>query len=201
MTQLVEQEPYPDQHYDVYSKTTFGFWLYLLSDCMLFGTMFAAYLVLKDGTFGGPGTQELFNLEFTTMQTLFLLCSAFTAGIAGVLAHRKNRGATIALFMVTFVLGLAFLGMQLDEFMRFSASGNSWVKSAFLSMYFTLIGTHALHMVFALIWVIVLIIPVFWQGLTPLNIKRLTCLRMFWQFLNIVWVFIFSVVYVLGVIE
>lgn len=201
MTQVVEREPYPDDHHDVYSKTTFGFWLYLLSDFMLFGTVFATYLVLKENTFGGPGTKQLFDLDFTTIQTLVLLCSAFTVGLAGVSAHRKKKGATIAFFIITFALGLAFFGMQLEEFMRFSASGNSWVKSAFLSGYFTLIGTHALHMVFALIWVIVLIIPVFWQGLTPLNIKRLTCLRMFWQFLNIVWVFIFSVVYVLGVME
>lgn len=200
MTKAVKHEPFPDEHNDVYSKTTFGFWLYLISDFMLFATIFAAYLALRENTFGGPGAKQLFNIDFTVTQTLFLLCATFTSGLGGAAAHRKNKGATITWFLVTFVLGLVFFWMQLDEFTRLTLSGNGMDKNAFLSGYFTLVGTHALHMFFALLWVIVLIIPVFSQGLTPLNIKRLTCLRMFWQFLNVIWVFIFSVVYVLGVI-
>lgn len=200
MTHAIKHEPFPDTHHDVYSKTTFGFWLYLISDFMLFATIFSAYLVLRDSTFGGPGARELFNIDFTTFQTLLLLCAAFTSGLGGVSAHRKLKGATISWFFVTFIFGLGFFGMQVNEFVRLTATGNDWAKNAFLSGYYTLVGTHALHMVFALLWVFVLLIPIFKEGITPLHIKRLTCLRMFWQFLNIIWIFIFSVVYVLGVI-
>ena len=200
MTNAVKHERYPDEHHDVYSKTVFGFWLYLLSDFMLFATLFAAYAVLGGNTFGGPGPRDLFDIDFSVIQTLFLLTSAFTAGLAGVSAHRKNKAWAIALFFITFFLGLVFFGMQINEFSRLTASGHSWRNNAFLSAYFTLVGTHALHMVIGLIWVVVLVVPVFSQGLTPVHIKRLTCLRMFWQFLNIVWIFIFSIVYVLGVI-
>lgn len=198
MTNL-DHEAYPDPHHDVYSKTVFGFWIYILTDFILFGVLFATFAVLKNSTFGGTPPAQLFNLPRVLVQTFILLTSSFTIALGGAYAHRKNKSATLVTFLITFALGLVFVIMQHSEYAQLIASGNSWQRSAFLSAYFTLVGTHTLHMLFALLWVIVLMIPVIGQGLTPVSIKRITCLRMFWQFLNIVWIFIFTIVYLLGV--
>ncbi|MFZ0565329.1 MAG: cytochrome c oxidase subunit 3 [Chlamydiales bacterium] len=190
---------YPDTHHDVYSKTIFGFWVYLATDFMMFATLFATYDVLHTHTFGGPSARELFNLPYTLVQTLILFISSFTIGVGGILAHRNHKNSTIFLFLLTFLLGIAFMWMELGEFAHLIKGGNSWHRSAFLSIFFTLVGVHGVHMIFALLWVIVLIVPVCLNGLTSVSVKRLTCLKMFWQFLNIVWIFIFSVVYLMGV--
>lgn len=195
-----EHEKYPDPHHDIYSKTTFGFWVYILTDFMLFGTLFAAYAVLHSSTFGGPSPKELFHLPTTYLQTYILLVSAFTVGLAGAATHRRNKTWTIIFYAVTFVLGLIFMWMELGEFIGLVGSGNSWERSAYLSAFFTLIGTHWAHIIFGLLWMIVLIIPVCIHGVTPVSIRRLTCLKMFWQFLNVVWIFIFTIVYLVGVI-
>lgn len=192
-------EAYPDGHHDVYSKTIFGFWVYLLTDFMLFATIFATYAVLYKSTYGGPSAKELFYIPFTLVQTLLLLFTSLTSGLGGIFAHRRGKNKTIVFFLITFLLGLAFMWMEYTEFSRLINSGNSWQRSAFLSAFFTLVGTHGLHMIFGLLWIIVLIVPVFKEGITAVSVKRLTCLRMFWQFLNIVWVFIFTIVYLLGV--
>jgi len=194
----IEHETYPDPHHDLYSRTTFGFWLYLLTDFILFGTLFGTYAVLKDSTFGGPSAQTLFNLPSVLIRTLILLISSLVVGLAGAAAHRRNKNLTLVLFSLTFVLGMIFMVMQMGEFNQLLDLGHHWQRSAFLSAYFTLTGTYALHMVFALLWVVVLIIPVYIQGVNGVSIRRLTCLKMFWQFLNIVWVFIFSFIYLLG---
>ncbi len=193
-------EPYPDAYHDAYSRTTFGFWLYLLTDFILFGSLFATYAVLHNNTFGGPGAGQLFHLPFNLIQALILLTASFTVGLGGASAHRRKKSWTIALFGLTFLLGAIFLWMQFDEFSRLIQSGNGWQRSAFLSAYFTLVGTFALHMVFALLWIFVLLVPVCIQEIDAVCIRRLTCLKMFWQFLNIVWVFIFCFVYLMGVI-
>jgi len=193
-------ETYPDTHNDDYSKTTFGFWVYLLTDLMFFASIFAAYAVLSKKTFGGPSAHDLFSLSYSTVQTLVMLTSAFTIGLGGVYAHRNSKGGVIFFFFLSFLLGLCFLGMMGQEFSQVLAHGNSWKTSAFLSIYFSLVGLFGLHMIVALLWVLVLIPPVFKEGISAISLKRLTCLRMFWQFINIVWVFIFTFVYVLGVI-
>lgn len=197
----IPDEKYPDVHHDIYAKTIFGFWVYLLTDFILFGTMFAAYVVLRKSVFGGTPAHVLFDLPYTLVQTLILLVSAYTIGIGGVFAHRGEKAKTIFFFVISFLLGAIFMGMEFAEFARFVASGNSWDKSAFLSVFFTLVGTHGGHMCFALLWVILLMIPVIREGLNPVNLRRLTCLRMFWQFLNIIWVFIFTIVYLMGEIQ
>lgn len=191
-------ERYSDTHHDTYARTVFGFWIYILTDFVMFGTFFATYAVLSKNTFGGPSSNELFSLPFSLIQTLVLLTSSFIVGLAGASVHRKNKNATMAFFAVTFLLGIIFVGMQLHEFTRLISVDGSWRRSAFLSAYFTLVGTHGVHMLLALLWVIVLIVPVWREGITSVSIRRLTCLRMFWQFLNIVWVFIFSFVYLMG---
>lgn len=193
-----QHEPFPDAHHDIYTKTIFGFWLYLLTDFILFASFFATYAVLYTGTYGGPSVAGLFDLPFVLMQTCVLLTSSFTAGLAGAFAHRKEKNRTILLFVLTLLLGLMFTWMELKEFHHLIQQGNSWQRSAFLSAFFTLVGTHSAHMLFAMLWTIVLLIPVFQEGLTSVSIRRLTCLRMFWQFLNVVWVFIFTMVYMGG---
>ncbi len=198
-TETVAHENYPDPHHDVYSKTIFGFWVYLLTDFVLFGVLFAAYAVLRNHTFGGPSAHDLFNLSFTLTQTLILLVSSFIIGLANACAHRNKRGWTIGLYIISFWLGLAFLAMELHEFTSLVKGNHGWDQSAFLSAFFTLVGTHIAHMMFALLWVIVLIIPVCYHGIKQVSVKRLTCLKMFWQFLNVIWLFIFTIVYLLGV--
>ena len=193
-------EGYPDTHHDNYSKTTFGFWVYLLTDFMFFATIFAAYTVLSKNTFGGLIPRDIFSLPFSTIQTFVILCAAFTAGIGGACAHRKNKGGVIFSFFLTFLIGLVFLGMMGHEFSHVFSAGYSWKSTAFLSIYFTLIGMIGLHVIIALLWIIILITPVFKKGITPVSLKRLTCLRLFWQFINFVWILIFIFVYVLGVI-
>lgn len=196
----IVHEPEPDPHHDLYSKTIFGFWVYLMTDFMLFATLFATYDVLHTSVFGGPSARDLFNLHYTLFQTLIILTGSFVIGLGGAMAHRRRRTATILLFILAFLLGFAFFGMQLGEFVHLIRQGHDWRQSAFLSIYFTIVGTHALHVLIALLWFVVLLIPVFADGLTEGSIRRLTCLRMFWQFLGIVWVFIFTVVYLLGVL-
>ncbi|MCB1110089.1 MAG: cytochrome c oxidase subunit 3 [Chlamydiia bacterium] len=193
-------EAYPDSHHDIYSKTVFGFWLYLLTDFMLFATIFAAYAVLGGNTFGGPTQKDLFDLDYTTLQTFILLFSTFTISVGGVYAHRKSKGGVLTFFLLTFILGFFFLGMECHELSHIVAAGSGWKENAFASSFFTLIGMFLLHVIFALLWIIVLLIPVFSQGLSAISIRRLTCLKMFWQFLNIVWMFIYTIVYLLGIV-
>lgn len=198
MKELVH-ESFPDEYHDTYSRTVFGFWLYLLSDLIFFGALFAVYAVLRGSTFGGPSIQQITHLPFTMFQTLILLISSMTAGFGGASIHRKKKVATIVWFLITFLLGAVFFIMELADMIALSLKGNGWEKSAFLSGYFTVIGTHALHMVFALCWTIVLVCPLLFHKISAVHIRRLTCLRMFWQFVNIVWFFIFVFVYLLGV--
>jgi cytochrome o ubiquinol oxidase subunit 3 len=181
-------------------KTIFGFWSYLMTDCILFATLFATYIVLHKNTFGGPGAKELFSLPFALTETLILLTSSFTCTLSKLAAYRNDKNKVILWFAVTFLLGVAFIGMELNEFSHLIHDGNSWRRSGFLTGFFTLVATHGLHISTGLLWMIILIIPVFRHGLTPVSLKRLTCLRMFWHFLDIVWIFIFTIVYLMGVL-
>lgn len=192
-------EDYPDTHHDVYSKTVFGFWLYLLTDFVFFGIFFATYEVLQHGTFGGPGPKELFHLPLNFIQTLVLLTAAFCVGLGSAYVHQGNKKKTLLFFGLTFILGIAFILMQLQEFSTILHLGYDWSSSAFLSAYFSLLGMLLLHVLIASFWIIVLLFPLFNQKVDAISIKRLTCLKMFWQFINIVWLFIFSFVYLMGV--
>ena len=193
-------ESFPDTHHDPYSRTVFGFWVYLMSDLILFGALFATYMVLCTSTFGGPSAKELFSPNYAFVQTLVLLLSSLTVGLAGASAHRRHKGATITYFLLTFILGIVFIAMMLNEFSNLTQAGHGWNQSAFLSAYFTVIGTHGVHILFGLLWIPILLIPVWREGISHVSVRRLTCLRMFWQFLNIVWVFIYSFVYLMGVV-
>jgi len=182
------------------SKATFGFWVYIMTDCVLFAGLFATYAVLHNNTFGGPSGRYLFSLPFVLTETLLLLTSSFTCGLAMLAAYRKNKALVVFLFGVTFLLGLAFLTMELTEFRHLAAEGNSWRRSGFLSSFFTLVGTHGLHITTGLLWMVVMITKVLRSGLTSANIRKLTLLSLFWHFLDIIWIFIFTIVYLLGAI-
>ncbi|MCP5491639.1 MAG: cytochrome c oxidase subunit 3 [Chlamydiales bacterium] len=187
------------EHHDPYEKTIFGFWVYLLTDFIMFATLFAVYAVLRDSTFGGPGAKDLFNLPLVLVQTLLLLGCSLTSGVASVYAHRGNKNGTLLYFAITFALGFIFLWMGLADFHRLIAMDASWKVSGFLSGYFSLVGTHTVHILIGLAWIVVLLLPVIKQGLNDVHIKRITCLRMFWQFMNIIWIFIYTIVYLVGV--
>jgi cytochrome o ubiquinol oxidase subunit 3 len=183
------------------AKTIFGFWVYIMTDCVLFATLFATFAVLRNNTFGGPSGSELFSLNFVLTETLILLTSSFTCGLAILAARQNNKRQVLSWFALTFILGIAFLVLELSEFHHLAAEGNSWRRSAFLSSFFTLVGTHGLHITIGLIWMFILNLKVWRKGLVGSSVKRLTLLSLFWHFLDIVWIFIFSIVYLLGAIS
>jgi len=180
------------------AKPIFGFWVYLMTDIVLFATLFATFLVLRDGTAGGPPGSELFSMPFVLAETLILLTSSFTAGMAMLAAHAKDRTATLRWFGITFILGATFLALELSEFSNLVHEGYGWQASAFMSAFFTLVGTHGLHITFGLIWMAVLMFKLYGSGFARNSLKRLTMLSLFWHFLDIVWIFIFTIVYLLG---
>lgn len=182
-------------------KYTFGFWVYIMTDCVLFASLFATYAVLRNNTFGGPGGAELFNLPNVLVETIILLTSSFTCGLAMLAAHRNDKNQVYGWFGLTFLLGIAFLAMELTEFHHLVQDGNGWQSSAFLSSFFTLVGTHGLHITVGLLGIGVLLFQIVRQGLTAATVRNLTSLSLFWHFLDIVWIFIFTIVYLLGAIK
>lgn len=183
---------------EVYDKTVFGFWVFLMSDCLLFGPLFASYAVLQNNTYGGPPARELFDLPFVLVQSLlFLLCS-FAAGPALLAAYRQKKNQALSWLLGVFFLAVVFLAMEGVDCARLIESGNSWQRSAFLSSYFTLIGTHGLHILAGLIWMGAILVQLMSRGLTAEVLRRLTCLRLYWHFLAVVWGFIFTFVYLIG---
>jgi cytochrome o ubiquinol oxidase subunit III len=187
-------------HHDSNDKVIFGFWVYLMTDLIMFAALFATYAVLHGNTFGGPSSKELFDLPFALTETLILLTSSFTCGLAMLAVHRNDKKQVLAWFCITFLLGISFLGMELSEFSHLFAEGNSFQRNAFLSSFFTLVGTHGLHITVGLFWMLVLIIYILCRGLTPSITRKLTLLSLFWHFLDIVWIFIFTIVYLMGTI-
>ena len=175
--------------------TVFGFWFYLMSDCLVFASLFATYVVLRNNTFGGPGAAALFSLPYVLTETLILLTSSFTTGLSVLAARRGRARETFVWLSVTLLLGLAFLGLELHEFAGLVAAGNTPSRSGFLSAYFTLVGTHGLHVALGALWMLVLLVQLAWRGLTVTNVRRLTLLSLFWHFLDIIWVLIFTIVY------
>lgn len=182
------------------NKNIFGFWVYLMTDCLLFASLFATYAVLRNNIAGGPAGKEIFDLPFVLVETIILLTSSFTCGLATIATKRRNKDQVIGWFAVTFLLGIAFLSMELTEFRHLYADGHSWQASAFLSSFFTLVGTHGLHITTGLLWMLVLLPRVYKQGITETSGRRLLMLSLFWHFLDLVWIFIFSMVYLMGAV-
>jgi cytochrome o ubiquinol oxidase subunit 3 len=189
-----------EHHHDTESTVVFGFWIYIMSDCILFATLFAAFAVLHTHTFGGPGPKELFSMPVVLAETFILLTSSFTYGLALLAAFRKNQAQVIGFLIVTFILGLSFVTIEITEFTHLVLEGHGWKSSAFLSSFFTLVGTHGLHVSLGLIWMLGVIIQVKRHGLTHMTQRKLTALSLFWHFLDIVWIFVFTIVYLMGMI-
>lgn len=231
-------------HFDG-SKNVFAFWIYIMTDCILFASLFAVYAVFHTHTFGGPHAKELFSLPFVLTETLLLLTSSFTFGLAMLARNNKSRSsgsdrlfcehsesgqwpyamprkeagllrpwlaktetravtnnvtAVTRWMWVTFILGACFIAMEMNEFHHLYTEGHTWATSAFLSSFFTLVGTHGLHVTAGLIWMLGVISQINKHGITPETKTKLTCLGLFWHFLDIVWIFVFSVVYLMGAI-
>ncbi len=187
------------EHDAAESKTLLGFWVYLMTDCVLFASLFATFAVLRNNSFGGPTGNELFSLPFVLTETLVLLTSSYTAGLGLLAARRRDKNQVLFWFGLTMLLGIFFLTMELTEFHKLAMEGNSWRRSGFLSSFFTLVGTHGLHIMAGLIWMAVMLFKTARNGLTQSAVKRLTMLSMFWHFLDIIWIFIFTIVYLIGV--
>lgn len=187
-------------HHNADAIDVFGFWLYIMSDCVLFAALFATYAVLYTNTYGSPGIGQLASLPYVFVETMALLASSFTYGM-GILAMYKNNTPRVIFWLgVTFLFGLAFVSMEVNEFIHMYLEGHSWHVSAALSAFFTLVGTHGLHVSMGLLWMLILIIQLLIYGITPSMRRRLTYLGLFWAFLDIVWIFVFTIVYLMGVI-
>lgn len=180
------------------AKVQFGFWLYLMTDCVLFASLFATYAVMHGATAGGPSSRELFDIWFVLIETIILLVSSFTCGLALLASQVGRTRQVIAWLVVTALLGAAFLSMELYEFGQLAAEGYSWQRSGFLSAFFTLVGTHGLHIATGLLWIGVMIVRILNRGLTPSTLRKLAMFGMFWHFLDIIWIFIFTIVYMMG---
>jgi len=183
---------------DTIEIETFGFWVYLMSDLVIFGTLFATYIVLGRNYAGGPTGKELFDLKYALGETMFLLFSTLACGMAMVALHAGKTQRVLFALALTFLLGLGFVSMEINEFYALVAEGHGPDTSAFLSSFFTLVGSHGAHVTFGLIWIATLIVQVAAKGLTAPVQSRLTRLSMFWHFLDIVWIGIFSIVYLMG---
>lgn len=183
------------------ASTLLGFWLYLMSDCLIFAMLFAAYGVYGGATAGGPGPRELFELPLVATNTAMLLFSSITCGFAMIATDEKRRGATLAWLAVTAAFGAAFVALELYEFTHLIAEGNGPQRSAFLSSFFTLVGTHGLHVTSGLLWMAVLMVQVGRTGLTRDNVRRLQCLSLFWHFLDVIWIGVFTFVYLMGMLR
>jgi cytochrome o ubiquinol oxidase subunit 3 len=180
--------------------TLLGFWLYLMSDCLVFGCLFACYGVLGRNYAGGPTGAELFDLPIVAVNTSLLLLSSITYGFAVLEIQRDRKGNTLAWLAITGLLGAGFVGVELNEFSHLIAEGNGPQRSAFLSSFFTLVGTHGLHVSFGIVWLVTLMVQVARRGLIAANKRRLMCLSMFWHFLDLVWIGVFTFVYLMGVL-
>lgn len=185
-------------HYDDGGKTSFGFWVYLMTDLVLFASLFATFAVLRNNTAGGPGGDELFSMPYVLAETMILLVSSFTCGLAVLAARAGKRMSVVNWLIVTAILGLAFLGMEINEFATLAHEGNSWTRSGFLSAFFTLVGTHGAHITVGLIWMSVMMVQIWRRGLGGSSLKRLGLMSMFWHFLDVVWIFIFTIVFLMG---
>jgi cytochrome o ubiquinol oxidase subunit 3 len=182
-------------------STMLGFWIYLMSDCLIFAVLFASYGVLGAHQAGGPGPRDLFDLPLVAVNTSMLLLSSITYGFAMLWARQRRVGAVQLWLAVTALLGAAFIGIEIHEFTHLIHEGAAPWRSAFLSAFFTLVGTHGLHVSFGIVWLFTLMAQVARHGLTPANERRLTCLSLFWHFLDVIWIGVFTCVYLMGAVR
>lgn len=179
-------------------KVFLGFWIYMMTDLLMFSVLFAVFMVLRDNTFGGITIAEIYDPPFVLTETLILLTSSFTVGLAILFAIKKLKTPTVFFLILTAILGLIFLGMELYEFYHLFSEGYTYQKSAFLSSFFTLLSFHGLHIIGGTIWITILATHIFLKGIVDNNIRKLRMMGIFWHFLDVVWIFIFTIVYLFG---
>jgi cytochrome o ubiquinol oxidase subunit 3 len=184
----------------VYEEKELGFWLYLMSDAIIFALLFATYVVYAPNHAGGPTGQDVFSLGRAFAETMLLLCSSITFGFATVAVRLGNPRVALNWLAVTFVLGAGFIALEISEFTVMVAQGAGPQRSGFLSAFFALVGTHGLHVTMGLVWILIMSSQVILKGLTPPVVSRLFRLGLFWHFLDIVWIGIFSIVYLPGLL-
>jgi cytochrome o ubiquinol oxidase subunit III len=177
----------------------FGFWIFLLSDIVMFSAFFATYAVLAKATAGGPTGAQLFDLRNVAIETAILLLSSYSCGLMSLAVDSRHHFGTAIGAAVTFLLGAAFLGLELREFQGMIAIGAGPQRSAFLSAFFTLVGSHGLHVLFGLVWLVLMLIQLSLRGFHQVVVRRLHCFSLFWHALDIIWVLIFTIVYLMGV--
>ncbi|MBP1313548.1 cytochrome o ubiquinol oxidase subunit III [Herbaspirillum huttiense F1] len=188
------------RHHHPENGTLLGFWIYLMSDCLIFACLFACYAVLGRNYAGGPTGAELFDLPLVALNTALLLLSSITYGFAMLAMQAKKQQNTIIWLIITGLLGAGFIYFELYEFLHLIHEGAGPSRSGFLTSFFALVGTHGLHVTFGIIWLIVLLFQINKHGLTEANGRRLMCLSMFWHFLDVVWIGVFTFVYLMGVL-
>jgi len=188
-----DEHPHPEG-----ASTMLGFWIYLMSDCLIFAVLFACFGVLGGNYAAGPSPKDVFELPLVAVNTTMLLLSSITYGFAVLAMQRDSVGGTQAWLAVTFLFGATFVGIELHEFSGLIAEGAGPQRSAFLSSFFTLVGTHGLHVTSGLVWMVTLMVQVGRHGLIQANKRRLMCLSMFWHFLDVVWIGVFTFVYLMG---
>lgn len=186
------------EHHDSGGIATFGFWIYIMSDCLLFATMFATFAVLGMSTVGQVNPKEVLDLWYVAGETALLLLSSFTFGMAMLAAHAKNGQKVTFWLVITWLLGAGFILMELNEFFHLLHIGASPQNGGYWSGFFGLIGTHGLHVSAGLIWMVILAFHFMRDGLSADNLTRLSLLSLFWHFLDIIWVCVFSIVYLVG---
>lgn len=192
----------PDSHDDHgASNTVLGFWVYLMTNCIIFASLFAVFAVMGQQFAGGPTGQSLFDIQGVALETAILLLSSITFGFGMLAAHKGKTNTLLAWLGITFLLGVAFIGLEIHEFSVLIAQGAGPDRSAFLSAFFTLVGTHGLHVTVGLIWMAILAAQVIGKKkLTQRDLTRLTCLSLLWHFLDIVWICVFTFVYLTSVV-
>jgi cytochrome o ubiquinol oxidase subunit III len=200
MTAIVKDRDFAHAGHPDAGKTPLGFWIYLMSDCVLFASIFAGFVVLRDNLAGGPAGRDLFDLSFVAIETGLLLASSLTYGLAMIAADAGNLRTVFVWMAVTFLCGVGFVSMEVHEFAKLIAEGAGPDRSGFLSGFFTLVGTHGLHVTSGLVWMAVMIAQLALRGLTAVNRTRLLLLSLFWHFLDIVWIGVFSIVYLMGAV-
>lgn len=176
-------------------RALFGFWVYLMTDLLMFAVLFAVYAVLHNSTVGGETGRDLFSLPLALTETIILLTSSFTCGLGMIAARRGDKNQVLLWFGITFALGLAFLGLEMKEFAVLIQEGQTMRSNAFMSSFFVLLGTHGLHIASGLLWMGVTLAYIVKRGLNSNMVRKLTMLSLFWHFLDIVWIFIFTIVY------
>src|SRR6185437_486890 len=198
---LVERPRYylTEEHHPQ-NGTLLGFWIYLMSDCLVFACLFAMYGVLGRNYAGGPTGAELFDLPLVAVNTSLLLLSSITYGFAMLEMQRKRLPGTLAWLVITGLFGAGFIGVELHEFAHLIHEGAGPQRSAFLSSFFALVGTHGLHVTFGIVWLATLLVQLGRRGITAAIQRRLMCLSMFWHFLDVVWIGVFTFVYLMGVL-